>query len=107
MKNFEEFINEAVNYKDRSGKPFKIKGINFVYTDGGRFYGTSLYDVAQTSNVGKRSKIGFDETQKLLTSLGVKEKLPGDYGTARLDRICKELKKKGIVCDHADIMDVS
>ena len=107
MKNFEEFINEAVNYKDRSGKPFKIKGINFIYTDGGRFYGTSLYDVAQTSNVGKRSKIGFDETQKLLTSLGVKEKLPGDYGTARLDRICKELKKKGIVCDHADIMDVS
>ena len=107
MKNFEEFINEAVNYKDRSGKPFKIKGINFVYTDGGRFYGTSLYDVAKTANVGKRSKIGFDDTEKLLTSLGVKEKLPGDYGTARLDRICKELKKKGIVCDHADIMDVS
>ena len=30
MKNFNEFVNEAVNYKDRSGKPFKIKGINFI-----------------------------------------------------------------------------
>ena len=33
MKNFEEFINEAVNYKDRSGKSFKVKGINFIYTE--------------------------------------------------------------------------
>ena len=65
MKNFNEFINEAVNYKDRSGKPFKIKGINFIYTDRGRFYGTSLYDVAKTANVNKRSKIGFDDTEKL------------------------------------------
>ena len=30
MKNFNEFINEAVNYKDRSGKPFKIKGIDYI-----------------------------------------------------------------------------
>ena len=88
MKNFNEFINEAVNYKDRSGKPFKIKGIDFVYTEqGGRFYGTSLYDVAKTANVNKRSKI--------------------DYEDGTLDKICKELKKKGIVCDHGDYMDVS
>mgnify|MGYP001129791751 FL=1 len=107
MKNFNEFINEAVNYKDRSGKSFNIKGINFIYTDRGRFYGTSLYDVAKTANVNKRSKIGFDDTEKLLKSLGVKEKLPIGYGPDTLDRICKELKKKGIVCDHGDYMDVS
>ena len=107
MKNFEEFINEAVNYKDRSGKSFKIKGINFIYTDRGRFYGTSLYDVAKTANVNKRSKIGFDDTEKLLKSLGVKERLPMSYGPSTLDRICKELTKKGIVCDHGDFMDVS
>lgn len=107
MKSFNEFLNEAVNYKDRSGKLFKIKGINFIYTDRGRFYGTSLYDVAKTANVNKRSKIGFDDTEKLLKSLGVKEKLPSGYGPDTLDRICKELKKKGIVCDHGDFMDVS
>ena len=107
MKNFNEFINEAVNYKDRSGKSFKIKGINFVYTDRGRFYGTSLYDVKKTSNVSKRSKIGFDDTEKLLKSLGVKERLPMSYGPGTLDRICKELTRKGIVCDHGDYMDVS
>lgn len=107
MKNFNEFINEAINYKDRSGKSFKIKGINFIYTDRGRFYGTSLYDVAKTANVNKRSKIGFDDTEKLLKSLGVKERLPMSYGPSTLDRICKELTKKGIVCDHGDFMDVS
>ena len=57
MKNFNEFITEGIKYKDRSGKGFTIKGIDFVYTEqGGRFYGTSLYDVAKTSNVNKKSK---------------------------------------------------
>ena len=107
MKNFNEFINESINYKDRNGKSFKIKGINFIYTDRGRFYGTSLYDVAKTANINKRSKIGFDDTEKLLKSLGVKERLPMSYGPGTLDRICKELTRKGIVCDHGDIMDVS
>ena len=27
MKNFNEFINEAISYKDRGGKSFKIKGM--------------------------------------------------------------------------------
>ena len=40
MKNFNEFVNEAANCKDRSGKPFKIKGIDFVYTDRGRSIGS-------------------------------------------------------------------
>ena len=66
MKNFNEFINEAVNYKDRSGKSFKIKGINFIYTDRGRFYGTSLYDVAKTANVNK-SQIEFADFFKGIT----------------------------------------
>ena len=61
MKNFNEFITEAIKYKDRSGKGFSIKGIDFVYTEqGGKFYGTSLYDVAKTANVSKKSKISLD-----------------------------------------------
>jgi hypothetical protein len=106
MKNFNEFINEAVNYKDRSGKPFKIKEINFIYTEqGGRFYGTYLYDGKPGKN--HNSKIGYDESKKLLKSLGIKEELPKGYGPGALDKICKELKKKGIVGDHGDYMDVS
>ena len=107
MKNFNEFINEGSRYVDRSGKPFNIKGINFVYTDRGRFYGTSLYDVKKTANVNKRSKIGYDATEALLSSLGIKEKLPMYYEDGTLDKICKELTRKGIACDHGDYMDVS
>ena len=108
MKNFEEFINEAANYKDRSGKSFKVKGINFVYTEQkSRFYGTGLYDVAKTANVNKRSKIGLDETNKLLKSMGIKNQVPAYYETDDLDKVCKELRKKGIVCDYGDYMDVS
>ena len=108
MKNFEEFINEAANYKDRSGKSFKVKGINFVYTEQrNRFYGTGLYDVAKTANVSKRSKIGLDETNKLLKSMGIKNQVPAYYETDDLDKVCKELRKKGIVCDYGDYMDVS
>jgi len=108
MKNFEEFINEAANYKDRSGKSFKVKGINFVYTEQkSRFYGTGLYDVAKTANVNKRSKIGLDDTNKLLKSMGIKNKVPAYYETDDLDKVCKELRKKGIVCDYGDYMDVS
>ena len=108
MKNFKEFINEAVNYKDRSGKSFKIKGMSFIYTEqGGRFYGTYLYDVAKTSNVQHTSKISIDETNKLLKSLGIKSELPNRYDSSDLDKICKEVSKKGVVCDHGDYMDVS
>ena len=108
MKNFKEFINEAANYKDRSGKSFKVKGINFVYTEQrNRFYGTGLYDVAKTANVNKRSKIGLDDTNKLLKSMGIKNQVPAYYETDDLDKVCKELRKKGIVCDYGDYMDVS
>ena len=108
MKNFKEFINEAANYKDRSGKSFKVKGINFVYTEQrNRFYGTGLYDVAKTANVSKRSKIGLDDTNKLLKSMGIKNQVPAYYETDDLDKVCKELRKKGIVCDYGDYMDVS
>jgi len=100
-------LNEATRYKDRSGKSFNIKGINFVYTDRGRFYGTSLYDVAKTANVNKRSKIGYADTEKLLKSLGIKNSFPMYYDIGELDSICKQVTKKGIVCDHGDIMDVS
>ena len=108
MKNFNEFINEAISYKDRDGKSFKIKGMNFVYTEqGGKFYGTYLYDVAKTANVQWTSKISIDETNKLLKSLGIKSELPNRYDDRDLDKICKEVSKKGVVCDHGDYMDVS
>ena len=100
-------LNEAVRYVDRAGKPFNIKGINFIYTDRGRFYGTSLYDVAKTANVNKRSKIGYADTEKLLKSLGIKDSFPMYYDIGELDSICKQVTKKGIVCDHGDYMDVS
>jgi len=120
MKNFNEFINEAISYKDRGGKSFKIKGMSFIYTEqggrfygtylydvAGRFYGTYLYDVAKTSNVQHTSKISIDETNKLLKSLGIKSELPNRYDDRDLDKICKEVSKKGVVCDHGDYMDVS
>jgi hypothetical protein len=108
MKNFNEFITEAIKYKDRSGKGFTIKGIDFVYTEqGGRFYGTSLYDVAKTSNVSKKSKIGLDATNELLKSIGIKDEAPYSYEPHELEKICKQLTKKGIVCDYGDYMDVS
>ena len=100
-------LNEAVRYVDRAGKPFNIKGINFVYTDRGRFYGTSLYDVKKTANVGKRSKIGFDATEALIKSMGIRDSLPMIYDSNQLDKICKLITKKGIDCDHGDYMDVS
>ena len=89
---------------------FGIKGINFIYTEpgqGNRFYGTSLYDVKKTANVGKRSKIGFDATEALLKSMGIRDSLPMRYDSNQLDKICKLITKKGIVCDHGDYMDVS
>ena len=108
MKNFNELVNEAISYKDRDGKSFKIKGMNFVYTEqGGRFYGTYLYDVAKTANVQWTSKISIDETNKLLKSLGIKLELPNRYDDRDLDKICKEVSKKSIVCDHGYYMDVS
>jgi hypothetical protein len=108
MKNFNEFITEAIKYKDRSGKGFSIKGIDFVYTEqGGKFYGTSLYDVAKTANVSKKSKIGLDATNELLKSIGIKDEVPSRYETDELDKVCKQLKKKGIVCDYGDHMDIS
>ena len=100
-------LNEATRYKDRSGKSFNIKGINFIYTDRGRFYGTSLYDVKKTANVSKRSKIGYDATVALLSSMGIKDSFPMIYEPGELDAICKKVSKKGIVCDHGDYMDVS
>jgi hypothetical protein len=108
MKNFNEFITEAIKYKDHSGKGFNIKGISFIYTEqSGKFYGAYLYDVAKTANVNHRAKIGLDETNALLKSIGIKDEVPSRYETAELDKVCKQLKKKSIVCDYGDYMDIS
>ena len=44
---------------------------------------------------------------KLLKSLSIKLELPDRYDSSDLDKICKEVSKMGVVCDHGDYMDVS
>jgi hypothetical protein len=108
MKNFNEFITEAIKYKDHSGTAFTVKGINFVYTEqGGKFYGASLYDVAKTANASRKSKVDLDTINTLLKSIGIKDEVPYRYETDELAKICKQLKKKGVVCDYVDNMDIS
>ena len=93
--------------KDYNGIQFDVKGINFTYTDVGRFYGASVYDVPKTANVSKRAKLSLSEITQFLASIGIKDEVPVRYDTKDLDKICKKLAKKGIVCDHDDSMDVS
>ena len=107
MIKLRNILNEGANYVDRQGKPFVIKGINIVYTDAGRFYGTSLFDVPKTANVGKRSKIGLNDTNELLQQLGINFKVDRFYEPGRLSQLTSKLKAKGIVFDHGDFMDVS
>ena len=109
MKNFNEFITEGTKYKDSSGNSFNIKGLHFIYTEQkGRFYGTSLYD-SHLALVKRRktSKLSLAETNELLKSIGIKTEVPSYYETAELDKLCKELSKKGIACDYGDHMDIS
>ena len=107
-KDTNKSLKEATRYVDRAGKPFNIKGISIIYIEQNqRFYGTSLYDKPATANVSKRSKIGFDATEALLSSIGIKDKLPMRYDPAKLDRIGKQVERKGIKFDASDIMDVS
>lgn len=93
--------------KDYNGIQFDVKGINFTYTDVGRFYGASVYDVPKTANVSKRAKFSLSEITQFLASIGIKDEVPVRYDTKDLDKICKKLTKQGIVCDHDDSMDVS
>ncbi len=108
MIKLKNILFEAVRYVDRSGKPFNIKGMNIIYVEQNqRFYGTSLYDKPATANVGKRSKIGYDATEALLSSIGIKDELPMSYDPAKLDKIGKQVERKGIKFDYGDYMDVS
>jgi hypothetical protein len=99
-------VDEAVA-KDYTGTQFEVKGISFVYTDTGRFYGAFIYDVPKTANVNKRTKFSLSEITEFLTSNGIKNKVPLRYEEKELESICKKLTKKGIVCDFDDSMDVS
>lgn len=101
-------IDEA-KATDHSNKSFEVKGIGFTYTEQrGRFYGAYLYDVAKTANVQWRAKLrSIEEVNTFLKSAGVKGNLPERYDERELDKLCKEISKKGIVCDHDDHMDVS
>ena len=108
MIKLKDILNEAVRYVDRADKPFNIKGMSIIYVEQSqRFYGTSLYDKPVTANISKRTKIGYDATQALLSSMGIKDKLPMRYDPAKLDKICNQVERKGIKCDASDIMDVS
>jgi chloramphenicol O-acetyltransferase len=107
IKLFEQFVNE-VKAVSAQNKSFDVKGIRLTYTEQrGRFYGAYLYDVPKTSNVSHKAKFGLDEINDFLKSIGINDEVPFTYETKELDAICKQLKKKGIVCDHDDAMDIS
>ena len=107
IKLFEEFVNEAKAISSQN-EPFRVKGINFTYTEQrGRFYGAYLYDVPKTANASHRAKFNLDEINDFLKSIKINDEVPFTYETKELDAICKQLKKKGIVCDHDDAMDIS
>lgn len=92
------------------GKPnFEVKGIGLTYTDFGRFYGAYLYPLPQTANLPlgtPREKLHFDEANEYIKNLTGLE-LPSNYATNHLSKIVDALKKKGIVADYDDAMDVS
>jgi len=107
IKLYEQFVNEAKAVSAQN-EPFKVKGINFTYTEQrGKFYGAYLYDVAKTSNVNHKVKFGLEEIQSFLKSIKITDKVPSTYETDELDALCKQITKKGIACDHNDAMDVS
>ena len=92
------FLSEGLN--DRIGK------IQIMYTDGGRFYSTKVDDTE-----GKRlGKLFVDDTNDLLQSLGIKEKITDrlELGQEKvLDNIVKQLHKQDIKASWDDSMDVS
>lgn len=92
------FLSEGLN--DRIGK------IQIMYTDGGRFYSTKVDDTE-----GKRlGKLFVDDTNDLLQSLGIKEKISDrlELGQEKvLDNIVKQLHKQDIKASWDDSMDVS
>jgi hypothetical protein len=99
-------IDEA-KAKSAKGKMFDVKGIRFTYIErNGKFYGTSLFDVAKTTNVGKAAKLTLQETNDFLKAAGIKEEAPYKYNEKELDVICKQLTKKGIECAYDDAMDI-
>ena len=101
------YLSEAKAVSSQN-EPFTVKGISFSYIERtGKFYGASLYDVAKTANVNKKVKFGLDEITSFLKSIKIKDEVPYIYDEKMLDIICKQLTKKGIVCDHDDVMDVS
>lgn len=107
IKIFKQFVNEAKAESAR-GKQFNVKGIRFTYTEqGGRFYGAYLYKVPKTENVSHDAKFSLDKINDFLKSLKINNKVPLRYKTDELDVICNQLKKRGIVCDYDDLMDIS
>lgn len=92
------FVSEGLT--DRIGK------IQIMYTDGGRFYSTKVDDTD-----GKRlGKLSVNDTNDLLQSLGIKEKISDrlELGQEKvLDNIVKQLQKQDIKALWDDSMDVS
>ena len=66
-----------------------------------------MFDVAQTSNIQHKAKLSLEEVNIFLKSFKVKDDVPSSYEEKELDALCKQIAKKGIVCDHDDAMDIS
>tara|TARA_R100001015_G_scaffold17757_1_gene10047 strand:+ start:347 stop:643 length:297 start_codon:yes stop_codon:yes gene_type:complete len=82
--------------------------VEFVYTEqGGLFYGTDVHK--NKSQKQRTAKLGLDDTNKYLKSMGIDMEVPRRYGSGRntLDKIVRELKISGVKASHHDFMDVS
>lgn len=92
-------LNESID--------FKVKGVDFTYTDYGRLYGIYLYDVPATANVAHKKKIWKDEAEEWMKTIGIDVEIPMSYNTSALKDIISKLEAKGLVADYNDAMDVS
>mgnify|MGYP001030677150 CR=1 FL=1 len=84
----------------------RVGSIEISYTDSGSFYSTKVDDTD-----GKRlGKLSVNDTNDLLQSLGIKEKISDrlELGQEKvLDNIVKQLHKQDIKASWDDSMDVS
>jgi hypothetical protein len=92
-------LNESID--------FKVKGVDFTYTDYGSLYGIYLYDVPATANVAHKKKIWKDEAEEWMKTIGIDVEIPRSYDTSVLKDIVSKLEAKGLVADYNDAMDVS
>ncbi len=92
---------------DAKGKEYKVKGIQFTYIENNhKFYGAYLHDNKNATG-NYRNKLKLSEINSFIKELGVSQEVPARYNESELDKLCKALSNKGIVCKYDDSMDVS